>query len=169
MRKPDNDCRLLAQIQAEIFEESVEKANCGSELFVKRFMFSKVASEFDSVAFLDGTATKDDAFDSIEKEYGKSDYGSKKYNREVMYWVGYLYRYLCYCYEITSYQAYKFLPLKYVASAYESYHTLDILATIERLQESKGIDLTPEGFYKRAYKIYKERYHSQRPKGLHKA
>lgn len=153
MKPANRECRRLSEIQAKVFEKSVSSLDMSSKMFVKRFMNSDVAKEFDSGAFLDGTKTIDDVFASIEEQYGKSSFGSVKYHREVMFWSGYLYRHFCYCYEISSKQAYKMLPFDYVARTYEPYHTLDILQAIERLLEAKNISFDEEEINKKGLTI----------------
>ena len=153
MRQEDRECRRLCDIQANLFERSITSLDTSSEIFVRRFMNSSIAKELDSGAFLDDTKTIEDIFNSLDEQYGKSSYGSVKYHREVMYWSGYLYRHFCYCYEISSKQAYKFLPFKYVASTYEAYHTLDVSKAVERLLESRNISFDPDEMNRRGVAI----------------
>ena len=144
MRDLDRDGKLLCSIQGAIFEQSIEMLDCSSPVFVRRFMNSKVATELDSTAFLDDSKTTTNVFTDIEEEYGKSNYGRAKYHKDVMYWVGYLYRYFCYTYEKTSKQAYRYLPFDYVARSYEPYHSLSVAQAIERLLEAKNISFRQE-------------------------
>ena len=156
MRQVDRDCYRLAEIQAKLFEQSISQLHMGSEIFVRRFMNSEIAKELDSKAFLDGTETIFDIFDSLDDEYGKTTYGTVKYHRDVMYWCGYLYRCFCYHYEVSSKQAYRLFPLKYIASTYEVYHTLDVFQAIERLLESKNISLGGADFNKKGLEILRK-------------
>lgn len=139
MKAFDEDGRRLCQAQGEIFEASVSKLKMSSEMFVRRFMNSKLAKDFDSSSFLDGGYSIQNVFESFEEQYGHSASGSKKYDRNLMYWVGYVYRYLCYSYQLSSKQAYKILSLTYIASSYDAYHSLDVSLAIDRLLESKGV------------------------------
>ena len=156
MRQINRDALLMFNMQAELFEKSVDKVNTSSEVFVRRFMNSNVAREFDSGAILDDTKSIPAIFSEIEEEYGESEYGSVKYNKDVMYWCGYLYRYFSYFYKLSSKQAYKYLSLKYVSSSYEAYHTLDTKAAIERLLESKGLDLSKDTLIRKGVEYLKE-------------
>ena len=156
MKQINRDALLMFDMQARLFEDSVEKVNTSSEIFVRRFMNSNVAREFDSGAILDDTKSIPAIFWEIEEEYGESDYGSVKYHKDVMYWCGYLYRYFSYFYELSSKQAYKYLPLKYISSSFEAYHTMDIKAAIDRLLESKGIDLSKVALIKKGVQYLKE-------------
>ena len=156
MRELNRDANIMIRMQARLFEESVDKIETSSEVFVRRFMNSNVAKEFDSVAILDDTKSNKAIFEDIEEQYGKSNYGSVKYNKDIMYWCGYLYRYFCYTYDISSKQAYVLLPLKYVSSTYDAYHTLDTSLAIDRLLEAKGIDLSKEALIKKGVEYLRQ-------------
>ena len=153
MRAIDREGKRLCEFQAELFEKSVSDLEMSSEIFARRYMNSKIVHELDSGSFLEGNMDIADIFEELDKQYGPSTYGSIKYHRDIMYWAGYLYRYFCYCYDVSSKQAYKLLPLKYVASSYESYHTLDISQAVERLLESKGISFSEEETNRRGVAI----------------
>ena len=167
MRQLNRDAKIMMEMQAELFEKSVEKTKTSSEVFVRRFMNSSVAREFDSSAILDDTKSYSAIFSEIEEEYGESSYGSLKYNKDVMYWCGYLYRYFSYVYELSSKQVYKYLPLKYVSSTFESFHTLDVKAAIDRLLEAKGIDLSKDSLIRKGVNYLKEHsYNAQLAKNI---
>ncbi|WP_199663664.1 hypothetical protein [Eubacterium sp. AF19-12LB] len=53
-----------------------------------------------------------DILNMIEEEYGASKYGSVKYNLNELYWIGYLYRYFSYTYNMSSIQVYKIVKQK---------------------------------------------------------
>jgi hypothetical protein len=52
MKKIDRDGFLLCELQAKIFEESAESTEVSSEIFIRRFMNSKVAFLMDNNDFL---------------------------------------------------------------------------------------------------------------------
>ena len=160
MRQINRDALLMFDMQAELFEKSITKVDSSSEVFVRRFMNSSVAREFDSGAILDDTKSYQAIFEELNDEYGESSYGSVKYHRDVMYWCGYLYRYFSFIYELSSKQVYKYLPLKYVSSSYEAYHTLDMKQAIERLFEAKGIDLSKDALIRKGVEYLKEHGYS---------
>ena len=157
MRELNRDAKIMIAMQARLFEESVDEVKTSSEVFVRRFMNSNVAREFDSSAILDDTKSNKAIFYEIEEEYGTSTYGSVKYNKNVMHWCGYLYRYFSFTYELSSKQAYKLLPLKYVSGTYEAYHTMDVGSAIERLLEAKEIDLSKEAMLRKGVEYLKRR------------
>ena len=153
MKAIDREGKRLCEFQAELFEKSISNLEMSSEIFVRRYMNSKIVIELDSGAFLEGNMGTNDIYEELDRQYGPSTYGSKKYHRDVMYWTGYLYRYFCYCYDVSSKRAYKLLPFKYIASSFEPYHTLDVSQAIERLLESKGISFSEEEMNKRGVEI----------------
>lgn len=156
MRKIDHDGLLLCKIQGTIFEDSLKKTNTSSEIFIRRFMLSDIAKQFDSKAYLDGTLTKDEVFELIKEEYGESNYGKNKYNSEALYWIGYLYRYFSYTYELTSKQVYRYVKPKELNGLYLAYHTLDCAQAIERILEAKNISFDIDEQNKRLLQIIKE-------------
>ena len=160
MKELNRDAKIMIEMQAKLFEESINKVDTSSEVFVRRFMNSNVAREFDNGAILDDTKSNKAIFEDIEEQYGESSYGSIKYNKDVMYWCGYLYRYFSYTYELSSKQVYRYLPLKYVSSTYEAYHSLDVGHAIERLLEAKGIDLSNEALMRKGVAFLKEHSYS---------
>ena len=99
MRKITNDGLLLCKIQAETFEKSIDKMDTSSEIFVRRFMRSSIVKQLDNEAILATNLQANDILDFINEEYGVSNYGSVKYSKDEMYWIGYIYRYFAYTYE----------------------------------------------------------------------
>lgn len=139
MKKMDNYGLRLCKYQAELFEKSIDKAECSSKIFIRRFMHSDYAKRMDMAGFLYGAEDVEDAFIEIEQEYGASDYGKDKYSREAMYWTGYIYRYWSYIANKSSKQLYKLVKPDELCKLYYPYHSLDPEAVIERIIEANGI------------------------------
>ena len=104
MRKISKDGVILCTLQAETFEKSVEKMDTSSEIFIRRFMKSEVAKRFDNESILESNIQANDILELINEEYGISNYGSVKYTRNEMFWIGYIYRYFAFTYNMTSAQ-----------------------------------------------------------------
>lgn len=163
MRNIDGDGKKLCSIQADLFEKSVTNLEMSSEVFARRFMNSNVVLELDNNSFLSDSKTVEDIFADLDNQYGKTSYGSVKYNQEAMYWAGYLYRYFAYTYELSSKQVYKLLPLKEVIRMYLPYHTMDVSMAIERLLEAKNISFNENDIIKSNLTIMKHiRYNNNR-------
>lgn len=111
MRKIDKDGLLLCELQATAFENSVDKMESSSEIFIRRFMKSKIAKRLDNGSVLESNIQANDILQFVDEEYGVSDYGTVKYTRNEMYWIGYIYRYFAIICELTSVQVYKIIKI----------------------------------------------------------
>ncbi len=155
MRKIDKDGLLLCELQAQAFELSLDVVSTSSAIFIRRFMNSKVANSMDRMGFLDLNVGKNDLLDMIDEEYGRSKYGSVKYTKNELYWIGYIYRYYVYTYGISSKQAYKVIKAKELRNLFLAYHTMDPKKAIERILESKGRILDKKEKLNKQYEVFR--------------
>lgn len=155
MNKISKDGLLLCKLQAEAFENSVNRMDTSSEIFVRRFMKSKIAKRLDNESILESNIQPNDILDLINEEYGISNYGSVKYTANEMYWIGYIYRYFAATYDMTSAQVYKLVKPKELRGLFLPYHTLDPVQAIERILEAKGLLSNEEEELKRQYQIFR--------------
>ena len=155
IKKINRDGLLLCELQAKAFENSIDKMESSSEIFIRRFMKSKIAKRLDNQSILDSNIQANDILQLVDEEYGATNYGSIKYAHEEMYWIGYLYRYFAITYDITSGQAYKIVKPKELRSLYLPYHTMDPAQSIERILEAKGMMIDEETELERQYEIFK--------------
>lgn len=93
IKKINRDGLLLCELQAKAFENSIDKMESSSEIFIRRFMKSKIAKRLDNQSILDSNIQANDILTLVDEEYGATDYGSVKYTHNEMYWIGYIYRY----------------------------------------------------------------------------
>lgn len=156
MRKMNTNGLLLCDLQAKAFEIAVDFAQVSSEVFIRRFMNSNVAKAMDNESVLQTNIHEKDILNMIEEQYGKSEYGSVKYTHNEMFWIGYIYRYFCYTYEMTSIQVYKIVKPKELRGLFPAYHTMDSAQAIERILEAKGLLIDEETELKRQYEIFKK-------------
>ena len=156
MRKISKDGLLLCKLQAEAFEGSTDKLDTSSEIFIRRFMKSEIAKRLDNESILESNIQANDILAFINEEYGVSNYGSVKYTRNEIYWIGYIYRYFAYTYEMTSSQVYKIVKPKELRGLFLPYHTMDPAQAIERILEAKGIKIDEEEELRRQYEIFKK-------------
>ena len=156
MKTIDKDGLSLCTLQGNVFASSLDNAECSSKIFMRRFLNSKVAREFDSSSILDGTMTIKDIFFELEEEFGKTSYGCEKYDKEVLFWIGYIYRYFAITYEFTSARVYKIIKPKELRELFLPYHTLDPSQAIERILEAKGLLLDEEAELQRQYEIFRK-------------
>lgn len=155
MKKMDSDGILLCELQGATFELSLEKVETSSPIFIRRFMNSDVVKLFDNGSILQTNLQPQDIIEYIEEEYQELKYGKEKYTNNEMYWIGYLYRYFSYTYELSSYRVYKMVKPKELRNLYLPYHTLSVEQAIERILEAKNIRLEVDDIEKQ-FEIYKK-------------
>jgi len=155
MRKISKDGLLLCKLQAEVFENSIDKMDTSSEIFIRRFMKSEIAKRLDNESVLESNIQANDILDLINEEYGISNYGSVKYTQNEIYWIGYIYRYFASTYEMSSAQVYKIIKPKELRGLFLPYHTLDPAQAIERILEAKEMIVDEEAELKRQYEVFK--------------
>lgn len=152
----NKDGLILCDIQAQTFELSLSSTKCSSEIFIRRFMYSNVASMMDNLSFLNTNLQANDILESIDQEFGTSDYGSVKYTANEMHWIGYIYRYFSFICEKSSVQVYKIIKPKELRSLYLPYHTMDPAKAVDMILESKGLALDSDAEFERQYQIFKQ-------------
>ena len=155
MKKMDKDGILLCELQAKTFELSLKLTETSSEIFIRRFMNSDVAKMLDNTSILETNLQPQDIIESIQEQYGVSHYGSVKYTENEMYWIGYLYRFFAYTYELQSRRVYKIVISKELRGLFLPYYTLDPAQALERILEAKGLCFDEESELRRQYEIYK--------------
>jgi len=160
MNKPDHDGLILCRMQGRIFELSLSE-DCSSAVFIRRFMNSDVAGRMDELFFLETSQSERQAVDEIRGSYERS-YGSGKFEKEELYWMGYLYRYWAYCTGLRSFQIYRICNATELRKRYYLYHTLSPEMAIERIMEEKGYIpvQTEEEKYLRSRKLVEEKIRS---------
>ncbi len=161
MKTIDKDGLSLCALQGNVFASSLDNAECSSKIFMRRFLNSKVAREFDSSSILDGTLTIKDIFFELEEEFGKTSYGREKYDKEVLFWIGYIYRYFAYTYNLTSKYVYKIVKPSELNELYYVYHTFDPKVAIERILEEKRISFDIDDQNKRLLEMLKTRLYKE--------
>ena len=65
-------------------------------------MNSKICKSIDDGGILQTNMNDYDVVERVQEQYGESQYGSVKYTANELYWIGYIYRYYSYTYELSS-------------------------------------------------------------------
>lgn len=121
----------LCDIQGRLFESSTAYA---SEGFIRDFMNSEVAEHLDSpynkLQWMGEEYLLDELSD--EKRLGKT---GERYRPEVLYWIGYLYRYWASSRNEKSKKIYRKAPAKTMKRNYMAFHTFDPDIAIDDLIE----------------------------------
>ena len=121
----------LCDIQGRLFERSGEYA---SEGFICAFMNSEVAEHLDSPYNKLQWMGEEYLLEELEDEKDLSVDG-EKYNSDVLYWIGYLYRYWACSRKESSRKMYRYAPAKTMKRNYLAFHTLDPEIVIDDLME----------------------------------
>lgn len=164
IKKINRDGLLLCELQAKAFENSIDKMESSSEIFIRRFMKSKIAKRLDNQSILDSNIQTNDILQLVDEEYGATNYGSVKYTHNEMYWIGYIYRYFSFTYDLSSSQVYKIIKPKELRGLFLAYHTMDPSQAIERILEAKGMFIDEETELQRQYDIFKRIRKSKKDK-----
>lgn len=154
-KKVTSDDLLLCDLQAKAFENTVDKIDSSSDIFIRRFMKSDIAKRLDNESVLNTNIQANDIIELVNEEYGVTNYGSIKYERLEMYWIGYIYRYFAITYDLSSSQVYRIIKPGELRGLFLPYHTLDPSQAIERILEAKGILTDDEEEQQRQYEIFK--------------
>lgn len=164
MRELDKDGRLLCEMQGKIFEKSAEAYGTSSAVFIRRYMNSDYAGRMDKAGFIDRPTDESEAFHALDEQYGPSSYGKTVYSRDELFWIGYLYRYWAYTYEISSRRVYKTANAFQMHSVYYILHTMDPSAAIIRLLEGKNSLGDEEGLTEKGVRILRQIRNSKKQK-----
>ena len=121
----------LCDIQGRLFEHSTAYA---SESFIRDFMNSKVAEHLDSPYNKLQWMGEEYLMDELKDEK-KLDTDGEKYSPEVLYWIGYLYRYWACTRGEKSKRIYRLAPAKTMKRNYMAFHTFDPDVAIDDLIE----------------------------------
>ena len=121
----------LCDIQGRLFERSTAYA---SEGFIRDFMNSEVAEHLDSPYNKLQWMGEEYLFDELKDEKALSTEG-EKYSPEILYWIGYLYRYWACARGERSRRIYRQAPAKTMKRNYMAFHTLDPDVAIDDLIE----------------------------------
>ena len=150
MRTLDTNGLRLCEYQAKLFEASVDRFDCSTSIFLRRFYYSNLLATLDknnsSLLSLDVS----EGLDEIEKQFGKSNYGNEKINKEILFWVGYMYRYISYTRNINTQILFKTFNYKKMFELYHVYHTQDLEWCVKSLLELYNLD---ENYFDSNYRL----------------
>jgi len=126
----------LCDTQGRLFELSAQRGY-SSEAFIKAYMTSKTAKDMDMEFNHVQWAGKEYIMSQLEDECEeKLHTDGDILDSEVLYWIGYIYRYWNLYKSESSKAIYKQAPYKTMKVVYLMYHTMSPELAIERLIES---------------------------------
>jgi hypothetical protein len=134
-----NEIQLkLCDIQGRLFELSADN-NYGSANFIKTFMTSEVAKALDSKYNRMQWAGEEYLLEELVAISGdKITSEGEVYSKNILYWMGYLYRYWHYYTQEDSSKIYKQAPVGTMKRNYLMFHTMAPELAIEDLKEISG-------------------------------
>ena len=125
----------LCDIQGRLFELSAEK-KLPSAAFIKTFMTSDTAKELDSHYNRMQWMGEEYLLEEVISHASDLLSGSGEvYKKDVMYWIGYIYRYWHYYTGESSAKILRQAPAVTMKRNYMMFHTMDPVIAIEDLKE----------------------------------
>ena len=128
------DKRQLCDIQGRLFELAL-KNDYDCPQFIETFMNSQAAVSQDDTYDRLQWAGEEYILEELEDEAKGLKKAGTIYDREVMYWAGYVYRYWHYYTNETSREIYQIADAKTMNDCWLGFHTLDVELAIEDLKE----------------------------------
>ena len=126
----------LCDTQGQLFELAAERGY-NSEAFIKAFMTSQVSAdmykEFHHVQWAGKAYILSRMEDELSEQLVKD---GEIYDKETLYWIGYIYRYWNFYTGESSKEIYKQAPAKTMNVVYLMYHTMSPEMAIDRLKEA---------------------------------
>lgn len=125
----------LCDIQGRLFELSAEK-KYSSAAFIKAFMTSEIAKNLDSKYNRMQWAGEEYLLDEIvSANNNMASTGGEVFSADVLYWIGYLYRYWHFYTDEDSAKIYTQAPVETMKRNYMMFHTMDPSLAVEDLKE----------------------------------
>ena len=123
----------LCDIQGRLFELSYDN-DLDSAVFVKAFMNSEIAKNLDSKYNRMQWAGEEYLLEELESTEDLKK-GGERFTKDMLYWMGYIYRYWHFVTDEDSAKIYKQAPVETLKRNYMMFHTLAPEMAIEDLKE----------------------------------
>jgi len=125
--------RQICDIQGRLFELSLKK-DLDSEDFIQKFMNSKTCEFLDMPYDRLQWSGEEYILENMTDETHVKT-GGTKYGKEVLFWIGYVYRYWHLLTGESSRVIYMQAGVEQMNECYLGFHTLDVAMAIENLKE----------------------------------
>ncbi len=126
--------RQLCDIQGRLFELAL-KAGLDCPSFIESFMNSKAAAALDDVYDRLQWAGEEYILEELNDEVNGLKTAGTTYSAEVMYWIGYTYRYWHYYTGEYSHEIYKIADAEIMRECWLGFHTFDVEMAVDDLKE----------------------------------
>lgn len=142
MEKLSLQKRQLCDIQGRLFELAI-KTGLDCPFFIESFMNSKAAAALDDVYDRLQWAGEEYILEELEDEMNGLKRAGTTYSPEVMYWIGYTYRYWHYYTGEYSREIYQTADAKTMKECWLGFHTFDVEMAIDDLKEIHELKCYP--------------------------
>lgn len=149
LRNPDDLMHKLAHKQAYLFAKSTED-KLPSYFFIKLFMHGYQTNRLDHLENVSDEELIFPVYFLISKNRGSI------FDKNMIHWMGYIYRIISYLYDISSVLVFNKVPPKYLMKVYPLYHSLDPVKAATKIYEEKIEE--KDNNEKRLIKLMKEIY-----------
>ncbi len=123
----------LCDMQGRLFEMGAAKGYASAQ-FIKAFMKSKIARDLDSEYNFMQWAGKEYILERMEDELADSLVPGEVFDTEVLFWIGYVYRYWHYYTGESSKEILRQAPVAKMRTLYLGYHTMSVELAIDKLK-----------------------------------
>lgn len=137
MSKIDENKITICRYQASLFSYSIRKG-VSSKDFARAFANSNLSKRMNDEMFLFEAIDVPAAYDEILK--GRKVRGGKIFAEQIMSWIGYMYRYICFMYDVDMKKVYSFIKPQEMFDIYDAFHSMDPELAAKKIIEAKGID-----------------------------
>jgi hypothetical protein len=138
MPEMSTDERVLCDIQGRLFENSLT-AGYDSPSFIAAFMNSEIAEYMDKPYDRYQWAGEEYLMEALLDETNGLPEAGILYDKEVMYWCGYIYRYWHYYTGESSRQIYAVADAEKMNRCWLAFHTLDVEMAIDDLKANRAV------------------------------
>lgn len=138
MREFDTNGLIVCEFQAELFEKSYMFFEGSSIIFFKRFLNSDISDILDENESSLISFSIEEVFDFFDDDFQKSKKGKDKLSPNILYFIGYVYRYISYTRDISTRLLFKLIPYELIKDSYFSLHTQDLENVVSNLLELAG-------------------------------
>ena len=136
MFEMSTDQIVLCEIQGRLFENSLA-AGYDSAAFIEAFMNSEMTEYMDRPYDKFQWMGEEYLLEELLDETGGISASGDLYDREVMYWCGYVYRYWHYYTGEPSKEIYRIADAERMNRCWPAFHTLDVEMAIDDLRSDR--------------------------------
>lgn len=113
-----------SEFQGEVFALSISNAKCSSLYFMRRFLISNTIKFLDQDIMNFALNSAGYIIYNLSNENKSIQHANgKKLPFKIMYWIGFMYRFICGYKSITSKHAYRMIKPEKMVELYNSLHT----------------------------------------------